>query len=79
MNIIAERETIKKEIESVEDENLLNAIRELLVYAKKKSVREQFVPMSLEEFRRRAEESERAIREGNVISIEEVERESATW
>ncbi len=79
MNIIAERETIKKELEIIEDENLLNAIRELLEFAKKKSVREQFVPMSLEEFRRRAEESERAIREGRVASVEDVERESSTW
>ena len=79
MDVIAERETLKKELDSIEDENLLNAIHELLAYAKKKTVRERLVPMSIEEFRRRAEESEHAVSEGRIESVEDVERESAAW
>jgi len=77
MNLVKEKALIKKQIDATEDEKLLTVVKNLLTYAQ--SRQEQFKPMSIEELRERALESERAIAAGDVISLEELKKEMLTW
>ncbi len=79
MLITEEIEKLKRELDGVSDEDLLRTIHELIDFSKKVSGTERLRPMTGEELTRRAKESEQAIRDGRVTSIEDVERESSGW
>ncbi|MEX0843863.1 MAG: hypothetical protein WD022_01210 [Balneolaceae bacterium] len=74
MDLQAEKDRIKLEVDKVEDINLIKAIKNMLAYGKSKSHEEKLYPMSKETFYRRNEESRKAIEEDNLISQEEAKR-----
>ncbi len=77
MNVVQEKNWIKKEIDSIDDEKILTAVKDLLSYAHLRQ--EHLKPMSVEELKERALVSERAIAAGNVISLEDLKKEMLTW
>lgn len=69
MNLKPEIELIKQQLDEVEDQKLLNIIREMLAYGKSRS--KNFKPLTEEDFYKRNEESTKAIEQGNVIAQED--------
>lgn len=76
MNLVKERDWIKQQIDSIEDEKILTAVKDLLSYAHLRQ--EHLKPMSVEELKERALVSERAIAAGDVISLEDLKKEMLT-
>lgn len=74
MDLQAQKEKIKLELDEVEDVNLLRAIDNLLAYGKSKNFDKQINPISKEMFYKRNEESRKAIEQGSLISQEEAKR-----
>jgi len=70
MDLKQEIEFIKQQLDEVEDEKLLNIIREVLAYGKMKS--KSLKPFTEEEYLKRHDESVKAIQSGNLIAQEEV-------
>ena len=60
----------------VNDEKVLAQVETLLKSATR---REEIVPMTMEEYRAMIDQSLEAIRDGRVISQEDLEREMETW
>jgi DNA-binding transcriptional regulator YhcF (GntR family) len=79
MNLQIEINTIKKELEEIQDESLIQTIKSLLKFARKKSYESRLKPMSVKEYRARAEASEKDIKAGRVQDIEALEKESDNW
>jgi len=71
MGIRSEIEYIKTELDKVEDEYLVEAIKNMLTYGKSKRYEKGIHPMSAESFYERYELSRKSIEEGNLISQEE--------
>lgn len=75
MNLVLEKQQIKQEIDNLTDESILMSIKKLLGLAKERHLS----PISKDELIARALESEKDIREGNVISLEDLEKEMKNW
>ncbi len=75
MDIILEKQKIKQQIDSINDESILLSIKKFLGLVKKN----QPVALTKEELIARALESEKAISENKFVSIEELEKEMKNW
>lgn len=71
MDIQAEKEFIKSELDKVEDIHLVEAIKNMLAYGKAKNFEQNLRPMSEQDFFERNEYSRKAIKKGQLISQEE--------
>ncbi len=79
MDIQIEINLIKKELEEIQDESLIQTIKSLLKFARKKSYESGLNPMAVKEYQARAEASENDIQAGRVKDIETLEKESDSW
>lgn len=77
MDIIKEKKWIKSELDNINDERIILAVKSLIDHARLKE--ELFSQLTIEELKRRALQSEKDIQEGNVISLEDLEKESQNW
>jgi hypothetical protein len=75
MDILVEKQKIKQLIDSIQDESIILSIKKFLGLIKEK----QHIPLTKEELIERALESEKAIADKKVISIEELEKEMKNW
>lgn len=72
MDISLEIKMIQKELESVQDEHLINSIKSILAFAKSKKNIPTLKPFSVEEYRKRAEISEEDIKMGRFVNIDDL-------
>ena len=72
MDISVEKEIIKKELDQIQDVELIATIRKMLDFVKRKSSTLTYKPMTEDELFNRLTESRKAIAEGKLISQEEV-------
>jgi hypothetical protein len=79
MNLQIEINSIKKELDEIQDENLIKTIKSLLNFAKDKKYESGLKPMSITQYRARANASERDIKKGKLKDIEVIEKESDNW
>ena len=77
MNIVLEKEEIKKVIDTIEDMDLLLAIKHLLNYANHK--KETVEPMSLDAFYQKIDKAENDIATGQILTHEELLKEVNLW
>jgi hypothetical protein len=77
MNLIKEKELIKQQIDSMEDEKVLTVVKNMLNLVRLHQ--EHLKPMSIEELKERALASEDAIANGDVITLENLKKEILTW
>jgi hypothetical protein len=75
MDILVEKQKIKKLIDSIQDESIILSIKKFLGLIKEK----QHIPLTKEELIERALESEKAIADKKFISVEELEKEMKNW
>lgn len=78
MNIQAKKLNLIERLLLLHDESVINKIEKLLQLSPK-SKRERIAPLTIEEFYLRIEASEKTIREGKIISQEELEKETDNW
>ena len=71
MNLNAEKEYIKRELDKVDDIHLVEAIKSMLAFGKAKKYEQSLHPMSKEIFYQRNELSRKAITDNDLISQEE--------
>ena len=77
MNIQSKKLNLIEHLMLLQDENILKKIEKMLrLPAKKESSHKA---MTLDEFYARVEESEKAIRQGKVISQKDLEKEAENW
>ncbi len=79
MNLQAEKNWIKSELDKINDESLIQTFKNLLDFARKKNYKVKYEPMSLEEFYERIEQSENDIKKGKVKSHKEVQSIIKSW
>ena len=75
MNITLEKQRIKDEVDNINDETVLNAIKKILGLAKDSSLPK----LSQQDLVNRALESEKAIAEKKFVTIEELKEEMKNW
>lgn len=71
MDLSAEREMLKKEIDKIDDIRLLEAIRRVLDGNRSKVLAKPHLPLTEDEYFDRIKESRKAIEEGKLIIQEE--------
>ncbi len=76
MNIQAEINWIKTELDSVQDVSLLQQLKDIISKAKAKRYEATLKPMTQKELIDRALKSEADIKAGRLTSIEDLEKES---
>ena len=79
MNIQAEINWIKAELDSVQDINLLQTLKDMLSAAKAKKYEASLKPMTQKELIARAKKSELDIKAGRLTNIDDLEKESENW
>ena len=79
MDIEAEINKIKHELEELHDENLIAAVKTLLNIARKRSYESQLKPMSIDEYLKRAMVSEEDIKYGRITNVDDIDKESKNW
>jgi hypothetical protein len=72
MNVSLEIKKIQKDLELITDENLINSIKSILEFAKKQNNDTVFKPFSVQEYKKRAEQSEEDIKMGRFINIDDL-------
>jgi len=72
MDVSLEIKKIQKDLELIHDENLINSIKSLLAFAKKQKQNIVYNPFSIEEYKKRAEQSEEDIKKGRFINIDDL-------
>lgn len=72
MNVSLEIKKIQKDLELITDENLINSIKSILEFAKKQKNDTVFKPFSVQEYKKRAEQSEEDIKMGRFINIDDL-------
>ena len=77
MNLVKEKEMIKQQIDSMEDEKVLTVVKNMLNLVQLHQ--EHLKPMSIEELKERALASEDVIANGDVITLENLKKEILTW
>ena len=77
MDLVKEKELIKQEIDGIDDEQIIVTFKKLIDYARAKQ--EHLRPLTIEELKERALQSELDIQKGNVVSLEDLMKESAKW
>ncbi len=76
MDIQAEIKWIQKELNKVEDETLLNAIKNILKYRVKKTQTER---ISIEQYNKEIDEAEADIEAGNYYTTDEARKIASQW
>ena len=76
MDIQAEIKWIQSELNKVEDETLLNAIKNILKYRVKKTQSER---ISIEQYNKEIDEAEARVESGEFYTQEEVEQMMEKW
>ncbi len=71
MNIAIEIQKIQKDLELIKDENLINSIKSILLNAKNNILEQKFKPISVEEYKKRAEHSEEDIKMGRIVNVDD--------
>lgn len=79
MKLQEEKKWIIAEVDKSNDEDLLQAVRNLLNFARKKNVDDFFKPMTLDEFHGRIEESRSDIENGRIIEHSQVKKIIKSW
>lgn len=79
MNLQAEINLIKAELDSIQDVNIIKKLKEILNTAKIKKYEAGLTPMSEQELIDRTLKSEEQIKAGNYTTIEDLEKESDNW
>ncbi len=77
MNLPKEKQWIKTTIDSINDEIVIAAVKNIVHYAQ--TAKYMITPMSVEELQNRAIESENAITAGLFTDIENVKKEMQQW
>jgi hypothetical protein len=77
MKLSEEKQWIKDEIDKIDDESLLSALRNIIDFARKKDT--TLAPLTMEDLKRRALESEEDIKNGRVIDFESLKKDSKEW
>lgn len=72
MNISAEVNKIKHDLEELHDEGLIETVKTLLNFARKRIYESNMKPISLEEYKNRALKSEEDIKAGRVTDIDDL-------
>jgi hypothetical protein len=75
MNLSLEKKLLKEQIDSINDADVLEAIKKLIGFAFQGSHKR----LTKEELVARALESEKAIAENRVTSLEDLEKEISNW
>jgi hypothetical protein len=75
MNLILEKQRIKQELDLVNDESIMLTIKRILGLTKDQKLH----PLTKEDIVARALESEKAIKQGQFITLEELEDEMKNW
>ena len=76
MDLQAEIKWIQKELNKVEDETLLNAIKNILKYRVKKTQSER---ISIEQYNKEIDEAEADIEAGNYYTTDEARKIASQW
>ncbi len=79
MNLLLEKQLIKTEIDSVNDEHLIRAIKEMLSYAKTNKEERFLKPFTKQQLIKRALTSEKDIKNGRTTSLKDLRKEVKTW
>ena len=79
MDIQIEIDIIKKELEEIQDESLIQAIKSLLKFARKKNFESGLKPLSIKQYKARAEASEKDIKTGRVKDMDILTKEARNW
>ena len=79
MNIVAEKNIIKQELDKVQDEHLIKAIREMLRYAHSAKTESVLKPFTEDQIIERAMKSEADIKAGRVTSLSKLKKEVKNW
>lgn len=79
MKLTDEKEFIKNEIDSINDERLLRAIKEMLEFAKANTEERYLKPFTKQQLVKRALASEKDIKAGRTTSIKELRKEVRNW
>lgn len=75
MNITLEKQLIKDKLDNINDETILYAIKQILGMVNVPS----FTKLTQQDLVNRALESEKAIAENRILTIEEMEEEMKNW
>ena len=79
MDLQAEINLIKSELDSIQDVNLIQKLKDLIRNSKVKRYEASLKPMTQEELIERALKSEADIKADRLTSIEDLEKESENW
>jgi hypothetical protein len=79
MDLQAEKNWIKSELDKINDKSLIQTFKSLLDFARKKNYTVKHEPMSLDEFYKRIEESENDIKKGKTKTHAEVKKVINSW
>ena len=75
MNLILEKKMLKEKIDAINDEGVIEAIKKLIGFASQSP----FKKLTRDDFINRAIESEKAIAENKVTTLEDLEKEMQNW
>jgi hypothetical protein len=75
MNLALEKKLLKERIDSINDEGIIEAIKRLIGFAAEPNLKK----LSPEDLVNRALESEKAIAENKLTSLEDLEKEMHNW
>jgi len=79
MTLQQEKQSLKKELDSINDVQVIKAIKQILQYAKFNRQEEAVKPFTMEEIVKRAKKSEEDIKKGRTINIKSLRKEIRTW
>jgi len=79
MNIVAEKKLIKQELDKIQDEHLIKAIREMIRYAHSAKTESVLKPFTKAQITERALKSEADIKAGRVTSLSKLKKEIKNW
>jgi len=72
MNVSLEIKKIQKELELIQDENLINSIKSILAFAKTQKSTAHLSPFTVDEYKKRAEQSEQDIILGRFTDVDDL-------
>lgn len=75
MNLVLEKKILKEKIDAINDEGIIEAIKKIIGFAD----HSPFKKLTPEELVNRALESEKAIAENKITSLEDLEKEMQNW
>lgn len=79
MGLQAEIGLLKKELDKIKDEHLINAIKELIKFSYQKREEDILAPFTHHQLISRAKQSEKNIRQRKFKSVNEARKEVKSW